>query len=150
VGKLSGGTALNIVPHHAEMDFEFRHLACDSIKATTQQLQEAAAGTVAPYQGEFAQTDIEIDLVNAYPGLALSDDMDFVGFAKAMAQTNETTKVAFGTEAGVFFDVLDIPTVVCGPGDMQGQGHQPDEYVEMDQLIACNAMLGRVLGSISS
>jgi hypothetical protein len=31
---------------------------------------------------------------------------------------------------------------------MAGQGHKADEYLTQEQLQACDAMLGRVLGSI--
>ena len=53
---------------------------------------------------------------------------------------NDRIKVAFGTEAGLFTRDLGVPTVVCGPGSM-AQGHKPDEYVSLDQLAACDAML---------
>ncbi|MEP2628203.1 MAG: hypothetical protein ABJH33_04010 [Rhizobiaceae bacterium] len=50
-----------------------------------------------------------------------------------MAQSwcsRDTTHVAFGTEAGVISG-LGVPTVVCGPGSMAGQGHEPDEFISM-------------------
>ena len=49
-------------------------------------------------------------------------------------------KVAFGTEGGLFSQKLGIPTVVCGPGSME-QGHKADEFVTLEQLAACDAML---------
>ena len=33
-----------------------------------------------------------------------------------------------------------MPTVVCGPGDIQ-QAHQPDEFVSLEQLGRCEAFL---------
>lgn len=56
--------------------------------------------------------------------------------------------VAFGTEGGLF-DAVGIPTVVCGPGSMD-QGHKPDEFVSLEQLDGCDAMLQRLLGFIST
>ena len=29
-----------------------------------------------------------------------------------------------------------------------GQGHKPDEYIELSQLAACDAMFDRLLGDI--
>ena len=63
------------------------------------------------------------------------------------ANSTETIKVAFGTEAG-YFSALGIPTVVCGPGSMAGQGHQRDEYILVSQLAQCDAMLARVVESL--
>jgi len=35
--------------------------------------------------------------------------------------------------------------VVCGPGSME-QGHKPDEFVSLDQLERCDALLARLAG----
>jgi acetylornithine deacetylase len=56
--------------------------------------------------------------------------------------------VAFGTEAG-FFSELGIPTVVCGPGSMAGQGHKPDEYLALSELQSCDDMMDRILRDLS-
>jgi acetylornithine deacetylase len=52
-------------------------------------------------------------------------------------------KIAFGTEGGLFRERLDIPTVVCGPGAIR-QAHQPDEFIELDQIAQCMTMLRRL------
>ena len=61
---------------------------------------------------------------------------------------NNTIKVAFGTEGGLFDTELDIPTVVCGPGSMD-QGHKPDEYVSNQQLELCDLMLAKLIKRMS-
>ena len=63
-----------------------------------------------------------------------------VGLLTSLTGGNERIKVTFGTEGGLFSRDLDIPTVVCGPGFMD-QGHKPDEFVSLDQLASCEAML---------
>lgn len=136
VGKFHGGTALNIVPDTAEMVFEFRHLAEDDPDEILAKIAEAA--------GEH----INLEQTIRYPGLNTEIGSDAVQLAHRLAATNTTTKVAYGTEAG-FFDALGIPTIVCGPGSMEGQGHKPDEYVTEDQLNACDAMMERILAEIS-
>lgn len=140
VGKLSGGTALNIVPDRAKVLFEYRHLAADRAEDMLARIQACADAVTG---------QIEIEQLNAYPGLDVAAGADVVGFAKRMSQSNGTTKVPFGTEAG-FFDALGIPTVVCGPGSMEGQGHKPDEYLELSELAACDAMMDRILDDISA
>lgn len=140
VGKLSGGTALNIVPDRAEILFEHRHLPADSPDEMRARIDAAAARV---------HGRIEIEQLNAYPGLDVSEQAEVVGWAKRMAQANGVTKVAFGTEAG-FFAALGVPTIVCGPGSMEGQGHKPDEFVERSELIACDAMMDRILDEISA
>ena len=67
--------------------------------------------------------------------------MDLV---KSLVGANDTTYVAFGTEAGLFSERAGIPTVICGPGSME-QGHKPDEFIEVDQLDGCDSMLAKLM-----
>lgn len=148
VGMLSGGKALNIVPDRAELTFEYRHLAADRGQEILDHIIAAADRVGRKYQAQFAQACIEVEQYNAYPGLEVADTDAVVPYAQKLAQRNTTTKVAFGTEAG-FFSELGIPTVVCGPGSMEGQGHKPDEYLELGELAACDAMMDRILKDLS-
>ncbi|MGB0799671.1 MAG: M20/M25/M40 family metallo-hydrolase, partial [Planktomarina sp.] len=84
-----------------------------------------------------------------YPGLDASLTSDAVALAQRLLKTSDTTKVAFGTEAG-FFDQLGIPTIVCGPGSMAGQGHKADEYIDLAQLVTCGHMLTGVVQELAS
>ncbi|MEM1152280.1 MAG: acetylornithine deacetylase, partial [Pseudomonadota bacterium] len=128
VGKFYGGTALNLIPDTAEITFEYRYLPADSEDQLFEKIQQGAAKVVARYQEHFAGAGIQIDRYNTYPGLEVDQKSDAATFAKAMAGQAQLTKVAFGTEAGVFTQ-MGIPAIVCGPGSMSGQGHKPDEFV---------------------
>ncbi|WP_282170386.1 acetylornithine deacetylase [Ruegeria atlantica] len=147
VGMMSGGKALNIVPDRAELTFEYRHVASDHGKDILSQIQEAAIRVGAQYQDLCPEARIEVEQYNAYPGLEVAQTEGVIAYAQKLAQSNVTTKVAFGTEAG-FFSELGVPTVVCGPGSMERQGHKPDEYLEISQLNACDAMMDRILEDI--
>lgn len=143
VGRLTGGTAVNVVPAHAEMDFEFRHLAQDDPHQILERITRMAKALAAAHPaGRIALTR-----KCAYPGLD-TDETGPVARRVADLAQSQMTKVAFGTEAGTF-DGLGIPTVVCGPGSMEGQGHKRDEYIERDQLVACDRMLDRLLSELS-
>lgn len=147
VGKITGGIALNIVPDRATVDFEYRHLAADNPDDLRAKIN-AAAEAVAGNHPDAQSAGIDIDQYNAYPGLAVDESSSIVALAKKLAKTNRVTKVAFGTEAG-YFAGLGIPTIVCGPGSMQGQGHKPDEYISLAQLEACDGMMDRVLAELT-
>ena len=140
VGKLTGGTALNIVPDVAELLFEIRYLAADRIE----DFEADLAALVAQVEQDHKGAVIEIDGLTSYPGLDVKPDADCVKFMQRISGKNGVTKVAYGTEAG-FFDAIGIPTVVCGPGSMEGQGHKADEYILTSELEACDAMLLRLL-----
>ena len=140
VGKLNGGVQVNIVPNRAVIDFEIRSLAEDDPEAPIAILCARAEALVAPLRAEFPEAAIVIERLWDYPGLNTAPDAGVVRFVQSLTGANGTIKVAFGTEAGLFDARLGIPTVICGPGSM-AQGHRPDEYVTLDQLERCEAML---------
>ena len=69
------------------------------------------------------------------PGNQLADTV-----MKALAGRNDHSKVAYGTEAGLFQTLAGIPTVVIGPGHIE-QAHKADEWVAEEQLAACSAFV---------
>ena len=148
VGTLSGGTALNIVPDRAAIEFEIRHLAADDPDALLARVVAVAREIEDRYRPRFDGAEICIERVGGYPGLDMPAAHAAVDRVRALSGMNSTGKVAFGTEAG-FFAERGIPTVVCGPGSMEGQGHKPDEYVTRDQLAACDRMLDRLLDQLT-
>lgn len=68
---------------------------------------------------------------------------------KSLTGANSTSKVAFGTEGGLFDTRLGIPTVVCGPGSM-AQGHKPDEFILLSQIDKCDRMLDALIERLST
>lgn len=148
-GLIDGGTALNIVPGRCTVDFEIRNVAADDPNDLLAGIIEDAAAISAAEAGRFPQARIEVDVVNAYPGLATAETAEVVAFLRKLVEDPATLKIAFGTEGGLFSDRLGVPTVVCGPGSM-AQGHKPDEYVSLDQLAACDRMMDRLLEQIAA
>jgi acetylornithine deacetylase len=149
VGRLSGGTALNIVPDHATLDFEIRHLATEDPGPIVAGIEAEIAALVGRWRAVHPTVDAVMTPINAYPGLATDPDAEIVRFAFDLGARGPVTKVSYGTEAGYFNDRWAIPTVVCGPGDMM-QGHKPDEFIEETQLAACDAMLDRLLDRLAA
>ncbi|WP_306006044.1 acetylornithine deacetylase [Aquicoccus porphyridii] len=142
-GVMQGGRALNIVPDWAEIAFEIRNLAEEPPGEIIARLR-AAAREIAAQAGPGA--GLEIEETGAYPGLATAPDSPAVTLARDIAPGAGLTKVSYGTEAG-HFAARGIETVVCGPGDM-AQGHKPDEFIALDQLAQCDAMLDRLLARL--
>jgi acetylornithine deacetylase len=149
VGRMAGGTALNIVPNRCEIEFEIRSLAADAPETIIADLRAAAARIAAAARAQAAEADIRIEVRNSYPGLGTPPDAAVVAFVKSLTGANGTTKIAFGTEGGLFSERLGIPTVVCGPGSM-AQGHRPDEFVAADQIARCDAMLDALLDRLAA
>lgn len=145
-GTLHGGEALNMVPEHALLEFEIRHLANEPPEEIVQRIECEAEKLVREAADPGVGITIELD--NAYPALDTEEQSDVVRFAASLGGLEPTTKVSFGTEAG-FFQKAGIPTIVCGPGSIQ-QAHKPDEYVEAIELSACDVMLNRLIEELAS
>ncbi len=147
-GVMAGGTALNIVPNRCVVDFEIRNIQADDPDDIMNRLRARAEDISKPARERFADAGIEIEIVNAYPGLDTAPDGEIVAFMKSLTGANSTHKVAFGTEGGLMSGTLGVPTVVCGPGSMN-QGHKPDEYVSRTQLDGCDALLGKLVDRLT-
>jgi len=147
-GVISGGKALNIVPADCRFDFEIRALPSFDPNDVAQELKAYAERQVLPRMRAVSeQSEIRFSELSAYPGLATDAHSEAAELIAAFSGSREFGTVAFGTEGGLF-DAAGIPTVICGPGSMD-QGHKPDEFVSLQQLTACDAMLQRMLQSIS-
>lgn len=147
VGLLRGGVQVNIVPNQAVVDFEIRSVAGEDTSGLIARLHAAAEAIVAPLRATFPEAAITIDRLWDYPGLGTPSDAGVVNFVKSLTGANGTIKVAFGTEGGLFDARLGIPTVICGPGSM-AQGHKPDEFVSVEQIERCQAMLKALIGQL--
>lgn len=149
VGKMQGGVQVNIVPNLCTLDFEIRNLAGDDPQALIDRLRVEADRITAPLKAAFPEAAITIDRLWDYPGLGTPSSAPVVQFVKSLTGANGTMKVAFGTEGGLFSTRLGIPTVICGPGSM-AQGHKPDEWVSVEQITRCDAMLAALLDRLEA
>ena len=112
-----------------------------------EELQAYAMQQVLPrMQAVSKHSAIRFTELSAYPGLVTDERSQAAELIAAFSGSRDFGTVAFGTEGGLF-DAVGIPTVVCGPGSMD-QGHKPDEFVSIEQLAGCDAMLERMLDSI--
>lgn len=144
-GVIKGGTQLNIIPQNCFVDFEFRNLPNDDRDALKAQIFEYLDTVLIPeMRATYNDVGVEIEVISDMPGLATGDDEEVTKLVMALTGANTTGKVSFGTEAGVFSAMGDIPTVVCGPGNIE-QAHKPDEFIELDQLGRCEVFLDKLL-----
>ncbi|SAK62245.1 acetylornithine deacetylase [Caballeronia ptereochthonis] len=142
-GVIKGGRALNIVPAECEFDFEVRALPGFDANRVADELQTYAQAELLPkMRAVKSDTDIRLEPLSAYPGLATPPESEAARLLALLSGSTEFGTVAFGTEGGLF-NQAGIPTIVCGPGSMD-QGHKPDEYVTVEQLRDCDSMMERI------
>jgi acetylornithine deacetylase len=142
-----GGSALNIVPEICAVEFEYRAIAADDAGGLA-----ASAITFARevLGAEMAARDPACSVTVAplvdYPGLDLDPASDLAGLAKRLTGRDEHAKVSYGTEAGLFQALGDVPSVVVGPGEM-ARAHRADEYIEEAELDACATFVRRLIAA---
>lgn len=148
-GVIEGGRALNIVPAECAFDFEVRALPGYDAHRVTDALQTFAEAELLPkMRAVKPDTGIRMQPLSAYPGLATPPDSDAARLLTRLCGSVSFGTVAFGTEGGLFSQA-GIPTVICGPGSMD-QGHKPDEFVTVEQLSGCDAMLARLADELAT
>jgi acetylornithine deacetylase len=141
-GVIHGGTALNIVPRDCWFDFEFRHLPFDDPDQLLAEVKAWAARFLPEMRAVAPDTFIEFDALSATPGFDTHGGSEIADIGKVCNDTDDYGKVSFGTEASLFHNAA-IPTIICGPGHI-AQAHQPNEWVTLDQLAACEAFMRRL------
>lgn len=145
VGIMQGGTALNIVPDRCEIRFEFRAVGQDDPDALVQQVKDYASQVLEPRMHAVdPASGIDIEVFAGFPGLDTDPEADVATLAKRLAGRNDHAKVAYGTEAGLFQTIAEVPTVIVGPGAI-AQAHQADEWVAIDELMKCDAFIGQLI-----
>ena len=142
-GLIQGGTQLNIVPEHCSFQFEIRYLPFDDHAGFVEDVRRFAEDELLPEMRErYEASDIVFREMSGFPGLTTPEDAEVAQVCRHLAATNETAKVSFGTEAGLF-SAGGIPAVVCGAGSIE-QAHKPNEFVELDQVAKCDAFMDRL------
>ncbi|AFK55168.1 acetylornithine deacetylase [Tistrella mobilis] len=140
-----GGTAVNIIPRDAELDWSARLMPGHSIDDIVRRLDARVETEVLPrlkaVSDEAGVTTV-VD-VNVEP-LTPEADSPAEAMALALTGSNRTHVVAFATEAGIF-QRAGVPVVVCGPGSID-QAHRADEFVAREQLDQCITFLDKLDG----
>ena len=148
VGVVQGGIADNVVPEDCHFHYEFRNLPGTDALAMQRDVIAYARTLEPAMQAVDPATGIRFEDICAIPAFLAPPGDPAVALAQRLAGSQETTLVAFGTEAGLF-QQAGIATAVCGPGFI-AQAHQADEFVSLEQLARAEAFLGGLTGRPSA
>lgn len=142
VTQIEAGRASNIVPESCWFGFEIRALPAadpDAIEARLVRLAEKL-------QLEMCETahDASIKAIrtNIVPPFQAGVGGEALPLALKLAEQNETSAVAYATEAS-HFEAAGMSSIVCGPGNI-AQAHTANEWIAEDELTKCLAFLGRL------
>ncbi len=138
LGRIEGGSAINIVPSACELLWEFRPVTAEDADETEQLIASYLARATPPEIRQSTRRHVHV------PPLSTTPDAPALVVAALLGGIGPPFAMPFGTEAG-FFQAAGISAVVCGPGSI-AQAHQPDEWIERSQLAAADAFLVRLAG----
>jgi acetylornithine deacetylase len=136
VGTVSGGHAVNIIPDLLTAEIEARAITGVTPADLLEPVRLAA---VALEQRGF---QIKWDLLSSYPALSLAADAPLARHMEELTGAETLPAVSYGTEAGLY-QAAGIDAIICGPGDI-ARAHRPDEFIRIDELTACQAMIERL------
>ena len=149
VGSLHGGTALNLVPDQAVLEFEIRTIpqAGADVARLLKQIETGIAEQRAALKRSAPEADITVEEIAAYPHLGTPVDHPAIAAVARLAGSEAKPRtVSFGTEAGLYAEA-GIPTVICGPGDMT-RAHRADEWIGLAELDATDRMFERLAAQL--
>jgi acetylornithine deacetylase len=147
VGTIQGGTATNIVAKECRFRWDWRPIPGDPLEGARESLDAYAARILPGLRRIAPETDIVTVLDSADMPLVAEEGSSAETLVMALAETNQTFKVPYGTE-GPYFQRAAMPVVVFGPGSIE-QAHKPDEYVDVAQIEECAAFLRKLIARFS-
>ena len=133
VGKIQGGTAVNIMARECTFEWEIRHLPEDGFEA----IHARFTAFSDQLEREMSYRDTRVAITTTpvtatVPALADRDNRAALGICQALMGEQPPEAVAYATEAGQFQEA-GLEAIICGPGSI-GQAHQPDEFISVEQL----------------
>jgi acetylornithine deacetylase len=144
IGRIEGGTAVNIIARDCVFEWEFRALPGDDDAALRRRVDDFVERDLLPrLRAAHPEAAITTEIAAMVPPLFPDPASSAEALARELTRANETTTIAFATEAGLF-QRAGIPAVICGPGSI-AVAHQPNEYISHAQLAAGGEFLDRLV-----
>ena len=143
VGRMSGGTARNVIARSCAVEWEMRPVRPDDAAYVKADLGAYADDVLLPAMRAVSPNcGIVTHTIGEVEGLQVVDESEARDIVRALTGCDHADVVAFGTEAGLF-QSAGISSVICGPGSI-AQAHKPDEFIAVEQLAACLEMLDKL------
>jgi acetylornithine deacetylase/succinyl-diaminopimelate desuccinylase family protein len=141
VGTIEGGISTNVVADHCRATTDLRLVPGQDPGAVLDLLRERLAGIRYP-NGDPAPVDVTV-LSAVGPFITPVDHPVVTGLAGGIRDALGVEPEYFGktgvSDANVLAHEGKIPSVAYGPGN--ASGHEPDEYVEIAELMRCTRVL---------
>ena len=133
-GVIRGGVKANVVPDRCTAELDMRTVP----GVDHAELQRRAEALIAEICGRRAGTRGEVRVLSNREPVSCPDDSplarSLAGAVRELGGIDTPPRgVPYCTEACIWVPALQIPAVICGPGDA-GMAHQPDEFTPVAEL----------------
>lgn len=149
LATIKGGTAENIIAEACELLWQVRAHPGDTAAAVLEDVVVLASpkleALIAPFSD---RARVETSELFDFPPFFGEGKNKGAEVLNAFLKVPSFGAVGFATEAGLF-QKLGADVVICGPGFVE-QAHQPDEYIDKNQLLSCVDLMRQVLLSSSA
>ncbi len=123
VGRIEGGSAVNVVPDRCVLDIGLRTLPGVDGEALSRRVAEAARSAVE---------DVRVEPLGETPPLKTADDDPFVRELRSCLDGRSLGAVAFASDGG-WLQRMGLTPLLWGAGDMT-QAHRADEWLTRAQF----------------
>lgn len=146
IGLIQGGTAPNILARQCSFVWDIRSTSPTEARAVYDEVEALARELESAIQARFPDCGIATEILSDVPPLTGADNAPALAMVSRLIGSSDSEAASYVSEAGLF-ECAGLPTVICGPGWI-AQAHQPDEYVELSQLAACEAFMDRLIEAL--
>ncbi|MDX2276051.1 MAG: acetylornithine deacetylase [Hyphomonadaceae bacterium] len=148
IGRVEGGTALNILARRCWFQWDLRTPPEVDPDEVEERFMALAHAVDADIKRRAPDGFVRVTRRSSTAGLAPALGSEAEVLARALTGDNEIRAEAYAAEAGLF-QRAGIPAVLCGPGYI-AQAHQPDEWIERDQIAQGVVFMQKLIAKLSA
>jgi acetylornithine deacetylase len=141
VAQIRGGTAINIIPEHCQIEVGLRPLPGTNAQAIFHRIHQALAPVMASARDQGG--DLQLQLGHSTPPLHTDPDCALMPTLLEYAQSPTPIAVPFATDGGNLTRI-GMESLVFGPGSID-QAHRADEFIPTAHLIGCVNLVSEVV-----
>jgi acetylornithine deacetylase len=133
VGLIHGGTAVNIIANRCEITFEYRTMPAEDPMYVFKQIEGFVNEVLRPaLKKRDSRADVKLEFLTRGGPMQLPAGAGIERAALELTGHSVSHAAPYYTE-GAIYNEAGIPTVICGPGDID-QAHRPNEFITREQM----------------
>jgi len=132
IGKINGGTVINVVPDKTELELDFRLIPEHNPDILVDKIKELKTSSCT----------LDFEILKKLPAIYSDTNLPFIQKLRKLSG-GRLIGLPYATDGANFIDPdKSIPFVIFGPGD-PSIAHTVNEYIELDSLLRATDVLTR-------